>query len=90
MHYYQRDKNTLGLGLSNTAPWPQCSTMADSVQASLDKMMVDLSCLKERGLVAKREIRSIVKQRTEKEYKCRRHQTTPENFLGYIRYDKSL
>lgn len=64
--------------------------MASSVQYHLEQMLPELHDLEYHGLFNKEEIKMIVKQRTQFEYKCHRIIPLKIDFLRYIEYEENL
>jgi U3 small nucleolar RNA-associated protein 6 len=64
--------------------------MAEDVQHQLEYMIPELRDLEERGIFNEIEIKSIVKRRTDFEYKLKRRISRKEDFLRYIEYEMNL
>ena len=64
--------------------------MADRVQFILDGMAASLREVEELEIFAPHEVKSIVKQRTDREYVLMRRKLEPRNFMDYIEYEKKL
>ena len=64
--------------------------MADRVQYIIDGMAKPLREVEEMEIFQPNEIRSIVKQRTDREYILMRRKLEPRNFADYIEYERKL
>ncbi|CAM6120078.1 unnamed protein product [Calypogeia fissa] len=64
--------------------------MADTVQYHLERMVPELEDLEKRGLFTRKEIKAIVKKRSDFEYLLKRHSTDKRNFFQYVEYEQKL
>lgn len=64
--------------------------MADRVQFIMDRMAVTFREMEQFGVFTAAEVKSVVKKRTDFEYKLRRRQQTPADYYGYLQYELSL
>ena len=64
--------------------------MADRVQFILDRMAVTFREMEQFGVFTQEEVKSVVKKRTDYEYKLRRRQQTPADYYGYLQYELGL
>jgi U3 small nucleolar RNA-associated protein 6 len=64
--------------------------MADRVQFILDRMAPSFRDMEQFGVFSAQEVRSVVKRRTDFEYRLRRRQQTPADYYGYLKYELGL
>jgi U3 small nucleolar RNA-associated protein 6 len=56
----------------------------------MDRMAVTFREMEQFGVFSEEEVKSVVKKRTDFEYRLRRRQQTPADYYGYLRYELNL
>ncbi|XP_065065902.1 U3 small nucleolar RNA-associated protein 6 homolog [Rhopilema esculentum] len=64
--------------------------MAEYVYKNLESMLPELEDLEAKGIFDKNELRTIVKKRTELEYKLQRRVVEKKDFLKYLEYELNV
>ncbi|RHZ83285.1 hypothetical protein Glove_97g85 [Diversispora epigaea] len=64
--------------------------MAETVQFNLEQMIPELKDLEKKGIFTKKEIKDIIKKRSNFEYALKRRPTQVKDFLKYIEYEMNL
>ena len=64
--------------------------MADTVQRLMERSLDELEDLQVRGIFSPRDIKAIVKKRTDFEYRVNARAPEKADYLRYIRYEHTL